>query len=127
MPIPHATTIWQRVCIAFAGFWGGLGIAMAALNAHLPARFLLPDGRVMIQHAIDMQMWHALAMLTLAVWGQRRFRLVAIGFGVGTTLFCIPVYLLAFRGPNIAFLAPTGGTITIVSWLALAVLALRRN
>ncbi|AQS87668.1 hypothetical protein AA101099_2670 [Neoasaia chiangmaiensis NBRC 101099] len=116
---------WQRAAIAFAALSAGLGVAIAALNAHLPERFLVQNGREMAQRAIDMQMWHSLALLILGLWGAPFVRGIAAGFAAGIVLFCVPVYCLAFRGPDIAFLAPWGGTTIIVSWLALAFVALR--
>lgn len=120
-PFPNS---W-RSAIVFAGFSGCLGVAIAALNAHLPEHFFIPHGREMVGRAIDMQMWHTIVLLLLGLWGGKRFRIAAIGFTLGLILFCLPVYSLALRGPDIASLAPIGGTITMLAWLALAVSALR--
>ncbi len=119
-------TPWQRICLCFAAFCGLSGVALAALTAHLPERFFIAGGRPMTERAIDMQMWHAVLLCALALYGAPRFRWIAASFAIGLMLFCIPVYALALRGPNFAIVAPTGGTLVMLSWLALMIAALRR-
>ncbi|CAI9121671.1 DUF423 domain-containing protein [Brytella acorum] len=123
--IPPFSRPW-RAAIVFAGLSGCLGVAIAALNAHLPERFFIVHGREMVGRAIDMQMWHTIVLLLLGLWGGKRFHIAALGFALGIVLFCGPVYSLALRGPDIAFLAPIGGTITMLAWLTLAASALRK-
>ncbi|GAJ28522.1 DUF423 domain-containing protein [Acidomonas methanolica] len=122
---PFAT--WRRVSLAFAGLSGATAVAMAALAAHLPDRMLAPNGREMMGRAVEMQIWHSLVLLVLAFAGRNVFRWVAPGFALGQVLFCVPVYLLALKGPAIGFIAPWGGSVLILSWLGMAMLAVRRS
>lgn len=97
---------------------------MAALIAHVPDSLLTTDGRGKAHSAVEMQMWHSITLLALAFTGDRRCRLPAAGFMIGQILFCLPVYLHAFKGPVITAIAPWGGTVLILSWFSIAVIAL---
>lgn len=98
---------------------------MGAVAAHLPAeRFGLETGRAVTQSAVEMQMWHALALLALGL-GLRQpspaIQLAGCGLMAGTVIFCGTLYATAFSGHHFGSLAPTGGSLLIFSWLLLAV------
>ncbi|KXV72856.1 DUF423 domain-containing protein [Acetobacter cerevisiae] len=110
-----------RVCGALLA---GTGTIMGALTAHLPEADFGPGGRVMAHGALEMQMWHALALLALGLTTRDRpskpLALGGCGLLLGTLLFCGGVYYTAFTGQHAAHVAPTGGSILILSWLCLA-------
>ncbi|WP_230975384.1 DUF423 domain-containing protein [Acetobacter garciniae] len=118
--------IWL-ICGALAA---GTGTIMGALAAHLPDTAFGAGGRAMAHSAMDMQMWHGIALVALGQGtATRRNRLVlagGTGLLVGMLLFCGGVYYTAFTGLRINHLAPTGGSLIILSWLALAAGWIRR-
>lgn len=120
--------IWQRLSLAFSGLCGCVAVALAALSAHMPDHLLIPNGRTMLSHGIDMLIWHALAIAIFALAGLATQRLdilrfVCLPMALGTILFTTPVVSLALGGPNFAILAPWGGALVMLAWLALVPLA----
>ncbi|MBW4023958.1 MAG: DUF423 domain-containing protein [Proteobacteria bacterium] len=122
----------DRLWLGLAGLLGLTGVIMAALAAHaLPGR-ITPDALGLVHTAIEMQMWHALALigcgiLTRVGAGRRRVALAGTGFALGTVLFCGAVYTLALTGTELPAIAPTGGFLVMAGWLSLATLAAARR
>ena len=109
---------------AFTAVMGG------ALTAHLPDRFFAEGGRDMARQAIQMQMWHALAIIGISVLMiQQGCRVLVSVSGclmaVGTVLFSVGVALTAFWGIHPGPVAPTGGSMLMLAWLLLAVGVMR--
>ncbi len=103
---------------------GACGVILAAGAAHLPDATRLASASMML-------LFHALAVLatvTLAERGivHRRIGLAAIaGFIVATALFAGDLTMRQYTGHSLfPMAAPTGGTLMIASWLALAVAAM---
>jgi uncharacterized membrane protein YgdD (TMEM256/DUF423 family) len=101
---------------------------MAALAAHgldMPG----PTRLQMVRNAVQMQGWHALAMLACGFWSGRGGGALAdaagVAFVTGVVLFCGSVYALAIAGVPVAVLAPVGGTLLMVGWALLGISALR--
>ena len=93
----------------------------------LPGR-VGPDGQALVESALRMQGWHALALLFCGLWAARGGRLAdgaAFCFALGIVLFCSAVYPLAFGHARFAPLAPVGGTLLLLGWLLLGASALR--
>ena len=68
----------QRLWIALGALAGLTAVAMAALAAHgLEASD--PAALQMVRNAIQMQGWHALALLACGLWAPRGGRLVDCG------------------------------------------------
>lgn len=102
---------------------GGLGVALGAFGAHA-LRLWLPLQKITIfETAVRYQMFHALALLGVAVlmgvypalvWRLRR---AAIAFAVGILLFSGGLYgtalsdLLPFR-----WVVPVGGVALVLGW-----------
>ena len=110
---------------AMAGF---TAVLAAALVAHLGYRYLDPMRMAMVDRALAMHGWHALALLGTALWAERRGgllpHLAAAAFVLGTLLFCLSVYAVALRGWHIGPTAPAGGMLLMLGWLLLAISAL---
>ena len=116
-----------RILIVLAGVMGADGVILAAAAAHQPDAARLAS-------ASSMLLFHAAALLgtvALAERGVIHVRiglLAASGFVVAAALFAGDVTLRHYAGHGLfPFAAPTGGTLLIASWLALAVAAAWRR
>ena len=112
-----------RILIILAGVMGADGVILAAAAAHQPDATRLAS-------ASSMLLFHAVAVLgtvALAERGVIHVRIgimAASGFVVATVLFAGDLSLRHYAGHGLfPFAAPTGGTLLIASWLALAVAA----
>lgn len=120
----------DRLWFGFGGFFGLTGVMMAALAAHaLPGRISAAD-LGFVHAAIEMQMWHALALIGCGILARilplRRVRWAGAAFALGTLFFCGAVYLIALGGIELPTVAPLGGFLTMLGWVLLGTLALRR-
>ena len=113
-----------------AGALAGFGaVAMAAVAAH-GMQNLDAAAQTMVREAVQMQGWHALALLFCGVRASRGGRLVdaaGAAFVIGLLAFCGGVYSLALSGVRLPGVAPTGGTLLMLGWLLLFASAWRRG
>ncbi len=113
-----------------AGALAGFGaVAMAAVAAH-GLGSLDPAAQTMVRDAVQMQGWHALALLFCGLWAERGGRLAdaaGVAFVVGLLAFCGGVYSLAWAGVRLPDVAPVGGTLLMLGWLLLFASAWRRG
>jgi uncharacterized membrane protein YgdD (TMEM256/DUF423 family) len=122
---------WPAVWMFLGAMSGGVAVAMSAVAAHaLPSR-LPPKGLAAVASAIQMQGWHAIALVLVALWMVRAGPLpmaVANGagfaFAIGSVLFCGSIYAGEMAGLRIGPTAPLGGILLMVGWVMLAVSAL---
>ena len=115
----------ERVWIGLGALAGLLAVAMAALLAHVVAD---PAAAAMAGRAVQMQGWHALALLATGLWAHRGGRLAhaaGAAFALGTLAFCGAVYALALGGRSLGVLAPAGGMLLMLGWALLGVSAIR--
>jgi len=112
-----------RILVILAGIMGADGVVLAAASAHQP-------DAVRLAAASSMLLFHATAVLAVAALLERgivhaRIGLVAaFGFVIAAVLFAGDLTLRQYAGHSLfPMAAPTGGTLLIVSWLALAVAA----
>ena len=116
-----------RGWVALGGLAGLLAVAAAAGAAHLPVQ--AGEARALAS-AVQMQGWHALALLACGLWGARGGWLAhaaGAAFALGTLLFCGTVYAGALGGPRLGLLAPVGGSLLMLGWLLLGLSAIRRR
>lgn len=116
-----------RGWVALGALAGLLAVAAAAGAAHLPVE--AGEARA-IASAVQMQGWHALALLGCGLWGARGGGLThsaGAAFTLGTLLFCGTVYAGALGGPHLGALAPLGGSLLMLGWALLGLSALRRH
>ena len=115
-----------RVWLALGAVLGGLAVAAAAYAAHAnvdPARARA------LASAVQMQGWHALALVAVGLVGLALpgggwlLQVAGALFLVGVLLFCGAVYVPLFGGPSLGMTAPVGGTMLIAGWLVFAVAA----
>jgi uncharacterized membrane protein YgdD (TMEM256/DUF423 family) len=116
-----------RLWVALGALAGLLAVAMAAVAAHGLAG--IGAERVgMVRNALQMQGWHALALLFCGVWAPRGGWLAdaaGAAFTLGLILFCGAVDTLALTGTSLGLLAPAGGTLLMLGWALLLASALR--
>jgi uncharacterized membrane protein YgdD (TMEM256/DUF423 family) len=112
-----------RILIVLAAIMGADGVILAAAAAHQADAARLGS-------ASSMLLFHASAVLgtvALAERGVIHARIgtsAAWGFVVAAALFATDLSLRQYAGHSLfPFAAPTGGTLLIASWLALAVAA----
>jgi uncharacterized membrane protein YgdD (TMEM256/DUF423 family) len=112
-----------RILVGLAAIMGADGVILAALSAHQADASRLGA-------ASSMLLFHATAVLgtvALAERGLVQLRIglaAASGFVLAATLFAGDLSLRQFAGHALfPMAAPTGGTLLIASWLALAVAA----
>jgi len=112
-----------RIGLLLAGLTGATGVVSLALSAHSAASSLL-------ETAAQMLLFHAPVFLGLGLLAQaRRVLLLPVCFlllAAGLSLFCGDLFMRAFAGQRLfPMSAPTGGMLVILSWLTLAIGALR--
>jgi len=112
-----------RILAILAAIMGADGVILAAAAAHQPDAARLAS-------ASSMLLFHALAVLAAVALAERGIlhlriaMLAAWGFVVAAALFAGDLALRQYAGHSLfPFAAPTGGTLMIASWLALAVAA----
>jgi uncharacterized membrane protein YgdD (TMEM256/DUF423 family) len=112
-----------RILIVLAGVMGADGVILAAASAHQPDAARLAS-------ASSMLLFHAAAIIgTVALIERSIVHLqigltAAFGFVVAAALFSGDLTIRQYAGHSLfPMAAPTGGTLLIVSWLALAVSA----
>ena len=112
-----------RILIILAAVMGADGVILAAASAHQPDATRLAA-------ASSMLLFHSLAVLGVVALAERglihgRIGIAAAwGFVVAAALFAGDLTLRQYAGHSLfPFAAPSGGTLLIVGWLALAVAA----
>lgn len=110
-----------RITILLAAVMGACGVMLAAAAAHQVDAARLGS-------ASSMLLFHATAILATVALAERgiiqsRLGLVAAGgFVIAAALFAGDLTLRQYAGHGLfPMAAPTGGTLLIASWLALAV------
>ena len=112
-----------RLLIGLAGLMGAAGVALAAASAH-GADASRPAS------ASAMLLFHATAILAgVALLARGLLHggigfIAAAGFASGAALFAGDLTLRQYAGHSLfPFAAPTGGTVMILSWLAVTLAA----
>ena len=115
----------ERLWVGLGGLAGLSGVALSAYAAHV----LTGPAQSAVNAAIEMQMFHALALLFVGLWarrGRRITHLAGLAFTVGIILFCGSIYATHLRSLKLTQFAPAGGMTLMVGWLLLTLSALRR-
>ena len=115
-----------RLWIGLGSLSGLIAVGMAALAAHGVAS--IGSARLeMLRNAVQMQGWHALALVACGLWalhsGALLTHFAGSAFLAGTVLFCGAVYALSLAQASVAFLAPVGGTLLMLGWFLLGLSA----
>jgi uncharacterized membrane protein YgdD (TMEM256/DUF423 family) len=112
-----------RILVALAAVMGADGVILAAASAHQPdASRLASASSMLLFHAATV-----LATVALIERGVIHLKVgatAAFGFVIAAALFAGDLTLRQYAGHGLfPMAAPIGGTLLIVSWLALAVAA----
>ncbi|KJC54820.1 membrane protein [Bradyrhizobium sp. LTSP849] len=112
-----------RLLIGLAGLMGAAGVALAAASAHGGDASRLASASAML-------LFHATAILaTVALLTHGLLHggiglMAAFGFVIAATLFAGDLTVRQYAGHSLfPYAAPTGGTLMIVSWLAVTLAA----
>ena len=119
----------HRVWIVLGALAGVTAVVMAAAASHAltglsPAMLRATDA------AVQMQGWHALALVACGIWAERHpgllINVAGTAFALGVALFCGAVYAFALGGIQVGLTAPVGGMLLMLGWVLLGISALRR-
>jgi uncharacterized membrane protein YgdD (TMEM256/DUF423 family) len=114
---------------SLAGF---LGVAAGAFGAHGLRNRLSPDMLAVFETAVRYQMYHAFALLIVAVvmgrvGDARLLSLAGWSFITGIVLFSGSLYALAFSGiSGLGAITPIGGLAFLLGWACVAIFAAAR-
>jgi uncharacterized membrane protein YgdD (TMEM256/DUF423 family) len=120
-----------RIFLALGALAGALAVAMAAASAHALSERLDAKALEAVRGAVQMQGWHAIALVLTGLWLMRApplahqlGTLAGFGFLIGALLFCGAIYAHRLAGLTIGPIAPIGGITLILAWLLLMASAL---
>jgi uncharacterized membrane protein YgdD (TMEM256/DUF423 family) len=113
----------QRILIGLAGIMGADGVILAAASAHgADAARLAAASSMLLFHASAVL--GTVALIERGVLHARIGMVAAWGFVIAAALFATDLTLRQYAGHSLfPFAAPTGGSLLILSWLALAIAA----
>lgn len=116
--------VTSKILAALAGLMGAAGVVLAAMAAH-------QAGGERLGPASSILLFHASAVIGAVLLAERGLAqrhlglLAALGLVVGAALFSGELALRTFTGASLfPMAAPTGGTVLIGSWIALAIAAI---
>lgn len=119
-----------RIFLTIAPVLAGLSVALGAFGAHALKERLSSRALEIFETGARYQMYHALALLLVAVLlqrleaGQTLLTVAGSAFLVGIMLFCGSLYALSLTGIKwLGAVAPLGGLAFMVGWGCLAVAA----
>ena len=115
----------HRILIVLAAIMGADGVILAAASAHQAQA-----DATRLAAASSMLLFHATAVLASVALAERGLIHVRVGLGatfgfvIAASLFAGDLTLRQYAGHGLfPMAAPTGGTLLIASWLALAIAA----
>jgi uncharacterized membrane protein YgdD (TMEM256/DUF423 family) len=116
-------TAWMMACL-----FGFLAVAAGAFGAHALRARLGPEMLAVWETAARYQMYHALALLAVAMaagrWPGAGWTAAGWLFAAGILVFSGSLYLLAFTGTRwLGAITPIGGVCLLAGWAALALAA----
>ncbi|MCG7405818.1 DUF423 domain-containing protein [Paenibacillus sp. ACRRX] len=110
----------------------GLSVALGAFGAHLLKSLLTPERMATWETAVQYHMFHALALLLIAIMADRlnspaKLLWAARLIWIGIIIFSGSLYILCLSGKGVlGAITPIGGVAFIAGWVMLA-LAARRS
>ena len=124
----------SQIFLAIAAIFGGLSVAAGAFATHALKERLSERSLEIFETAARYQMYHALALLFVALLLMQKkishSTLVAAGwsFVIGILFFSGSLYVLSLTNIKVfGAIAPLGGAAFIVGWLAIAIAAFSLN
>jgi uncharacterized membrane protein YgdD (TMEM256/DUF423 family) len=115
----------DRLLLGIGCLSAAIAVALGAFGAHGLRGRLVPDMLSTFEIGVRYQMYHALALLGVALayarWPSASIAAAGWLFVAGTLVFSGSLYLLAVSGQRwLGAITPLGGAALIVGWLALA-------
>jgi uncharacterized membrane protein YgdD (TMEM256/DUF423 family) len=115
----------DRVFFVVGCVSAAVAVTLGAFGAHGLRQRVVPDMLLTFEIGVRYHMYHALALLAVALAAARwpAPSIVAAGwlFIAGTVIFSGTLYVLALSGARwLGAITPLGGAAFIVGWLALA-------
>lgn len=119
-----------RSFLLFAAFFGFSGVLLGAFAAHGLKGRLSADYLAIFQTGVSYQLWHALALLAVALLSVhlpgRLLTYAGVFFIFGILLFSGSLYALTLTGVSkLGLLTPLGGLGFLLGWACLGVAAWR--
>ena len=119
-----------RLLILIASLFGVTAVAMGAFAAHGLKQVLAAQSLGVLETAVQYQMFHALAILGVAVLAlhqpHKALNVTGVLFSLGVVLFSGSLYLLTLTSiKGLGLVTPIGGVLLMAGWLALMSWALR--
>ena len=115
--------------LLMAGLFGATGVAAGAFGAHALQASVSPERIAIWDTAAQYHLIHAAVILALALdsqTGDRRWRLPMVGFTGGVLLFSFSLYALVLTDiTRLAMITPVGGLLLMLSWVMVAIKALK--
>ena len=115
--------------LLMAGLFGATGVAAGAFGAHALQASVSPERIAIWDTAAQYHLTHAAVILALALGsqtGDRRWRLPMIGFIGGVLLFSFSLYALVLTDiTRLGMITPVGGLLLMLSWVMVAIKALK--
>lgn len=114
-----------RQFLTLAAVSGFLAVALGAFGAHGLRERLTPDMLAIFEVGVRYQMYHALALLGVALaierWPSGPLAIAGWSFVIGTLIFSGSLYVLTMTGMRwLGAITPLGGVAFLVGWAALA-------
>ncbi len=121
----------ERLFFIVAGLSGAIAVMLGAFGAHALRDRLTPDLLDTFKTGVSYQMYHALALVAVALALSRLPGSTLLGiagwlFIAGTVLFSGSLYILAAAGARwLGAITPFGGIAFIAGWFCLVLAFLR--
>ena len=121
----------ERIFIAIAAIFGGLAVAGGAFASHALKERLSEKALAIFETGVKYQMYHALALLLVAILLSRTdisqgfLNATGIAFIAGIFMFSGSLYALSLTGLKwLGVVAPLGGFAFLIGWGCLVAAAL---
>ncbi|MGI0487627.1 DUF423 domain-containing protein [Pantanalinema rosaneae CENA516] len=119
-----------QIFLAIGAVFAGIAVAGGAFAAHALRDHLSDRALTIFETGIRYQMYHALALLLVAVLLSRvelpplTVTIAGYAFIIGIVIFSGSLYLLSLSGIKwLGAITPLGGVAFIVGWICLAIAA----
>lgn len=122
-------SVMDRTFLLVGALAGFIGVAFGAFGAHGLRSRLSPEMLAVFETGVRYQMYHAFAVLIVAL-GAARFdgwliRAAGWSFTAGIVLFSGSLYALALSGVTVlGAITPIGGVMLLIGWALLIALAI---
>ena len=127
----------HKLFLTLGASLAGLGVILGAFGAHGLKQMVGPETVGTFQTGVQYQMYHAFALMIVAVLFERMpsglLQWAGVAFLIGILLFSGSLYLLAsLKAMNkvgisgIGIITPFGGLFFIAGWLLLVIAILRK-